>query len=65
MVNRRGPAPVTRTALSDWVRGSGHGEDSGSGVEVWNEERRGLGKEGKDVGSDGRIWVQMSEGDQL
>lgn len=48
-----------------WVRGSGHGEDSGSCVEVWIEERGGLGKEGKDVGSDGRIWVQMSEGDRL
>lgn len=45
--------------------GSGHGEDSGSGVEVWIEELRVLGKGGKFLGSDWRIWVQMSGGDQL
>ena len=47
----------------------GHGEDSGSGVEVWIGELRGLRvktkkkkKWGKFLGSDWRIWVQMSGG---
>lgn len=41
-----------RCCVWSWVRGSGHGEDLGSGVEVWMKELRGLGKRGELLGSD-------------
>lgn len=48
-----------------WVRGLGHREDLSSGVEIWIEEWRRLGKRSKNIGCDWRIWVQMSKEDQL